>query len=41
MKGRVLYADDTKVKVELMINCKKVEVPRKSVMEVRDPTKPL
>lgn len=41
MKGRVIYADDNFVKLELQSNSKKLEVPRQHIFELRDPTKPI
>ncbi|CDW77018.1 transcription elongation factor spt5 [Stylonychia lemnae] len=41
LKAKVLFADDNLVKVEITSNNMKVQLPRLSVTEIRDPTMPL
>jgi len=41
LKGRVMFADDNIVKVEIVAKNLKVDVPRTSVQELRDPTAPI
>jgi hypothetical protein len=38
MKAKVLYADDNIANLEILANCKKIEVKRSSIKELRDPT---
>ena len=41
MKGRVLFADDNIIKVEILAKNLKIQIPRTAVTEIRDPTAPL
>ena len=41
LKARVIFADEQFVKLEVFSSLKKIELPRKLVTEIREPTKPL
>lgn len=41
LKAKVIFADDNLAKIEILSNQKKLEVPRRMIMEIRDPTQPM